>query len=122
MTKILSSYTKCPPGTAGKDESAGEGKAGAGKTGAESTGKEERRTGIMMVRFEENEYFLIAMFQKESRQATIEEIHNVIPYIGRDEEMLALINSTLEKLWFLTDEAFLNMDLEPYKEEPVEDE
>ena len=76
----------------------------------------------MMVRFEENEYFLIAMFQKESRQATIEEIHNVIPYIGRDEEMLSLINSTLEKLWFLTDEAFLNMDLEPYKEELVEDE
>ena len=35
----------------------------------------------MMVRFEENEYFLMAMFQKESRQATMEEIHNVIPYI-----------------------------------------
>ena len=52
----------------------------------------------------------------------MEEIHNVIPYIGRDEEMLALINSTLEKLWFLTDEAFLSMDLEPYKEEPMEDE
>ena len=31
----------------------------------------------MMVRFEENEYFLIAMFQKGSRQAAIEEIHNV---------------------------------------------
>lgn len=62
------------------------------------------------------------IIQKESRQATIEEIYNVIPYIGRDEEMLALINSTLEKLWFLTDEAFLNMDLEPYKEELVEDE
>ncbi len=46
----------------------------------------------------------------------------MIPCIGRDEEMPALINSTLEKLWFLTDEAFLNMDLEPYKEEPVEDE
>ena len=45
-----------------------------------------------------------------------------VTYIGRDEEMLALINSTLEKLWFLTDEAFLNMDLEPYKEELVEDE
>lgn len=42
----------------------------------------------MMVRFEENEYFLMAMFQKESRQATIEEIYNVIPYIGRDEKML----------------------------------
>ncbi len=75
-----------------------------------------------MVRFEENEYFLMAMFQKESRQATIGEIHQVIPYIGRDEEMLILINSTLEKLWLLSDEAFLNLDLESYKEEPMEDE
>ena len=75
-----------------------------------------------MVRFEENEYFLIAMFQRESRQATIGEIHQVIPYIGRDEEMLILINSTLEKLWLLSDEAFLNPDLESYKEEPMEDE
>ena len=76
----------------------------------------------MMVRFEENEYFLMAMFQKESRQATIEEIHKAIPYIGRDEEILALINSTLEKLWFLSDESFLSMDLEPYRQEPLEDE
>lgn len=76
----------------------------------------------MITKFEENEYFLVAMFQKESRQATIEEIHNVIPYIGKNEEMLALINSTLEKLWFLSDEAFLNMDLEQYRQEPLEDE
>ena len=39
-----------------------------------------------------------------------------------DEEMLALINSTLEKLWFLSDESFLSMDLEPYRQEPLEDE
>lgn len=75
----------------------------------------------MMVRFEENEYFLVAMFQKESRQATIEEIHSVIPYIETDEEMLVLINSILEKLWFLSDEAFLSMDLEQYRQEPLED-
>ena len=62
-----------------------------------------------MIKFEENEYFLVAMFQKESRQATI-------------EEMLALINSTLEKLWFLTDEAFLSLELESYRKEPMEDE
>ena len=71
-----------------------------------------------MIRFEENEYILIAMFQKE----TIDEIHSVIPYIGRDEEMLVLINSTLEKLWFLSDEAFSDLDLEPYKQEPMEEE
>ena len=75
-----------------------------------------------MIRFEENEYFLIAMFQEKSRQATMDRIHSMIPYIGRDEEMLVLINSTLEKLWFLTDEAFLALDLEEYRQEPVEDE
>lgn len=75
-----------------------------------------------MIRFEENEYILIAMFQKESRQTTIEEIHSVIPFIGRDEEMLILINSTLEKLSFLSDEAFIRLDLEPYRQEPMEDE
>ena len=74
------------------------------------------------MRFEENEYILMAMFQRESRQKTIDKIHSVIPYVSRDEEMLFLINSTLEKLWFFTDEAFLNLDLEPYKEEPMEDE
>lgn len=75
-----------------------------------------------MIRFEENEYILIAMFQKESRQATIDKINSVIPYVDKDKEMLMLINSTLEKLRLLTDAAFQSMDLEPYKQEPVEDE
>ena len=75
-----------------------------------------------MIRFEENEYILMAMFQRESRQKTIDKIHSVIPYVSRDEEMLFLINSTLEKLWFLSDEAFLSLDLEPYRQEPVGDE
>ena len=74
------------------------------------------------MRFEENEYILMAMFQRESRQKTIDKIQSVIPYVSRDEEMLFLINSTLEKLWFLSDEAFLSLDLEPYRQEPVEDE
>ena len=74
------------------------------------------------MRFEENEYILMAMFQRESSQKTIDKIHSVIPYVSRDEEMLFLINSTLEKLWFLSDEAFLSLDLEPYRQEPVEDE
>jgi len=76
----------------------------------------------MMVRFEENESILMAMFQMENREATIEKIHSVIPYIDRDEEMLALANSTLEKLCSLSDGAFLRLDLEPYKQEPAEDE
>ena len=63
--------------------------AGAGSIGS----SRERR---MMVRFEENEYFLMAMLQKESRQATIEEIHNVIPYIDRDEEGKIIVEHTYQ--------------------------
>lgn len=75
-----------------------------------------------MIRFEENEYILIAMFRKENRQATIDKINSVIPYVDKEEEMLMLINSTLEKLRSLSDKAFQNMDLELYQQEPVEDE
>lgn len=75
-----------------------------------------------MIRFEENEYILIAMFQKGSRQATIDKINSVIPYVDKEEEMLMLINSTLEKLRSLSDKAFQSIDLEPYQQEPVEDE
>ena len=76
----------------------------------------------MMVRFEENECILIAMYQGESRQATIDRIYNVMPYVVEDEEMLILINSTLEKLCSLSDEAFLRLDLERYRQEPMKDE
>lgn len=75
-----------------------------------------------MIRFEEDEYMLLAMFKKESRQAAIDDIHRVIPYIGGDEEVIALINGTLEKLRLLSDEAFLNLNLEAYQQEPEEDE
>lgn len=75
----------------------------------------------MRVHFEENEYILLAMFQKDTRQETAKEIRSVIPFLGDDEEMRLLINSILEKLWFLSDKAFSKMDLEPYKEEIVED-
>lgn len=76
----------------------------------------------MMAGFEENEYMIMAMFQRESRRQTMEEIQSVLPFIMEDGEMLLLVNSTLEKMEHLSDEAFLNLDLEPYREETAEDE
>lgn len=74
----------------------------------------------MMERWEENEYILMAMFQKESRQKTMEEIRGVFPFIKDDEEMQALAESTLEKMSYMTDREFLRMDLESYQMEPEE--
>lgn len=74
----------------------------------------------MMERWEENEYILMAMFQKESRQKTMEEIRSVLPFIKDDEEMQVLAEGTLEKMSHMTDGEFLSMDLEPYQMEPEE--
>ena len=52
----------------------------------------------MRVRFEEEEYFVMAMFEKDTRTGTMEEIRRVLPFISEDGEMLALVNSTLKKI------------------------
>ncbi len=76
----------------------------------------------MMVRLEENEYMMMAMFQMENRRQTMREIRSVIPFVKDDAEMLSLINSTLEKMECISDQEFSGIDLEPYEQEPMEDE
>ena len=53
----------------------------------------------MRVRFEEEEYFVMAMFEKDSRIGTMEEIRRVLPFISEDGEL----------------------DLETYAQEPAEE-
>lgn len=38
----------------------------------------------MKLRFEEDEYFLMAMFQKENRMKTMQEIRRIFPFIKED--------------------------------------
>ena len=75
----------------------------------------------MRVRFEEEEYFVMAVFEKDTRTGTMEEIRRVLPFISEDGEMLALVNSTLKKMEQLTDKEFSGMDLETYAQEPAEE-
>lgn len=75
----------------------------------------------MRVRFEEEEYFVMAVFEKDTRTGTMEEIRRVLPFISEDGEMLALVNSTLKKMEQLTDQEFSGMDLETYAQEPAEE-
>lgn len=76
----------------------------------------------MMVRFDENEYLIMAMFEKGNRQQTMREIRGVLPFLKEEAEMLALVNSTLDKLGRISDRDFSEMDLESYRQEPMEDE
>ncbi|OUN34182.1 transposon-transfer assisting family protein [Lachnoclostridium sp. An76] len=75
----------------------------------------------MKIRFEEDEYFLMAMFQKESRLETMGEIRAVIPFVKEDAEILSLINNTLGKMEHISDDEFSRLDLEDYRQEPVEE-
>lgn len=75
----------------------------------------------MRVRFEEEESFVMAMFEKDTRTGTMEEIRRVLSFISEDGEMLALVNSTLKKMEQLTDQEFSRLDLETYEQEPVEE-
>ena len=75
----------------------------------------------MRVRFEEEEYFVMAVFEKDTRTGTMEEIRRVLPFISEDGEILALVNSTLKKMEQLTDQEFSGMDLETYAQEPAEE-
>lgn len=75
-----------------------------------------------MVRFDENEYLMMAMFEQGNRRQTMREIRSVIPFLKEDAEMLSLVNSTLEKMEHISDEEFSGIDLEHYRQEPMEDE
>ena len=75
----------------------------------------------MRVRFAEEEYFVMAVFEKDTRTGTMEEIRRVLPFIREDGERLALVNSTLKKMEQLTDQEFSGMDLETYAQEPAEE-
>ena len=75
----------------------------------------------MKIRFEEDEYFLMAMFQKESRLETMGEIRAVIPFVKEEAEILSLINNTLGKMEHISDDEFSRLDLEDYRQEPVEE-
>lgn len=75
----------------------------------------------MNIRFEEDEFFVMAMFEKNSRMETMQEIRRVLPFVKEDAEMLDLINAALKKMERLTDQEFSAMDLKAYRQETVED-
>ncbi len=76
----------------------------------------------MRIRLEENERILMAMFPAESRQAAMDRIQNVLPYVQEDEEIQALVVDTLKKMQEMTEQEFQSLDLEVYQPESAEGE
>ena len=69
----------------------------------------------MMVRFEEDEYIAVAIFDAGNRIQTMEAMDEIFSYL--DEDMKLLIFTTIQKLYYLRDEGYeeLQKTVEIYK-------
>ncbi|MCD7889672.1 MAG: transposon-transfer assisting family protein [Oscillospiraceae bacterium] len=76
---------------------------------------------IRKITFEKDELIILAMFEEEGRQETVKEIESVIPFVSDDTEIESLVIGTIEKLKMMSDEEFAKLDLEEYKQEPVDE-
>lgn len=69
----------------------------------------------MMVRFEEDEYIAVAIFDAGNRVQTMEAMDEIFSYL--DEDMKLLIFTMIQKLYYLSDEGYeeLQKTVEIYK-------
>jgi len=77
------------------------------------------------IRFEEEEMCVISCFDTSSRKSALQAAQFVVPFTKDDDELSALVISTVEKLKMIPDEEFNQLDFEIYSaddEEAAENE
>lgn len=74
------------------------------------------------ITFDEEELFVIAIFDEKSRHKAVEEMGLVLTELAEDPEMHALLVSTMEKLKRISDEEFAKLDLESYRADLADDD
>ena len=73
------------------------------------------------IRFEEDEMCVISCFDTSSRESALEAVQFVIPFTRDDDELSALVVSTVEKLKMIPDEEFNQLDFESYRADDEEE-
>lgn len=73
------------------------------------------------IKFEENEYLVMAMFEESDRLSTIKRIEEAVRFVEEDPEVYPLVMTTIEKMKCISDADFKKLDLEPYKQETEDD-
>ena len=69
------------------------------------------------ISFDEEELYVIAVFEPATRAGTISLMEEVLPEVKEDQDMYDLLFSTLEKLKLVTDEVFESLDLDSCRED-----
>jgi hypothetical protein len=70
-----------------------------------------------MMKFDVDEFFVMAMFDKGDRCNTMSAIDAIIPFVLDDTDMVEVISETLMKLFLVSDECYslLEPELDDYK-------
>lgn len=74
------------------------------------------------IRFEEEEMCVISCFDTSSRESVLQAVQFVVPFTKDDDELSALVISTVEKLKMIPDEEFDQLDFEIYRADDEEEE
>ena len=67
------------------------------------------------IRLEEDEMCVVSCFDTSNREAALQAIEIVVPFTRDDDELSALVVSTVEKLKMIPDEEFNQLDFEIYR-------
>ena len=74
------------------------------------------------IRFEEEEMCVISCFDTSSRESVLQAVQVVVPFTKDDDELSALVISTVEKLKMIPDEEFDQLDFEIYRADDEDEE
>ena len=74
------------------------------------------------IRFEEEEMCVISCFDTSSRESVLQAVQFVVPFTKDDDELSALVISTVEKLKMIPDEEFNQLDFEIYRADDEDEE
>ena len=74
------------------------------------------------IRFEEEEMCVISCFDTSSRESVLQAVQFVVPFTKDDDELSALVISTVEKLKMIPDEEFDQLDFEIYRADDEDEE
>ena len=77
---------------------------------------------MKQIRFEEEEMCVISCFDTSSRESALQAVRFVVPFTKDDDELSALVISTVEKLKMIPDEEFDQLDFEIYRADDEEEE
>lgn len=69
------------------------------------------------ITFDEEEMFVIAVFNPDTRSNTIHIMSEVLPELKDDQDMFDLLLSAMEKLKRISDDEYKKMDLTEYRDE-----